>query len=80
MQRGLAWRRRAGDQELAQHTVVHCVCTTAVLCFLLAGLGDVRLHVQVDPSSCGSVVELDRLSIGQGQRYSAQKGSKGSVR
>ena len=29
---------------------------------MLAGLGDVRLHVQVDPSSCGSVVELDRLS------------------
>ena len=47
---------------------------------MLAGLGDVRLHVQVDPSSCGSVVELDRLSIGQGQLYSAQKGSKGSVR
>ncbi len=48
---------------------------------LLAGdLGDVRPHVQVDPSSCGFVVELDRLSSGQGQLYSAQKGSKGSVR
>ena len=47
---------------------------------MLAGLGDVRLHVKVDPSSCGFVVELNRLSSGQGQLYSAQKGSKGSVR
>jgi len=36
-----------------------CVHRGGAICCLLAGLGDVRLHVQVDPSSCGSVVELD---------------------
>ena len=49
--------------------IVHGVCTTAVLYIymLLAGdLGDVRPHVQVNPSPCDVVVELDRLSSGLG--------------
>ena len=29
-----------------------------------SSLGDVRPHLQVDPSSCGFMVELDRLSTG----------------